>query len=144
MSSISKFNNQLKDFIKDLQLLDINNGENLNDSLYYLKFNSKLGIKLFREYLLDDGIKRLMIFDQNDDFFLNQDCNYYNKSDNITENMILEIKEKWICLDNNSKQKIWNYLKVLIYFSDQDMGVNTIDYNKNLKREYLKSRVVIQ
>ena len=130
--------------IKDLQLLDINNGENLNDSLYYLKFNSKLGIKLFREYLLDDGIKRLMIFDQNDDFFLNQDCNYYNKSDNITENMILEIKNKWICLDNNSKQKIWNYLKILIYFSDQDMGINTIDYNKNLKREYLKSRVVIQ
>ena len=75
MSSISKFNNQLKDFIKDLQLLDINNGENLNDSLYYLKFNSKLGIKLFREYLLDDGIKRLMIFDQNDDFFLNFYCN---------------------------------------------------------------------
>ena len=57
--------------------------------------------------------------------------------------MINEIKEKWKSLENIEKQKIWNYLKILIYFSDQDMGIDTVNYNKEIQKKYLNC-VVIQ
>ena len=143
MSNISKFNNQLKEFVEDLRSLNMNNIEELDNGLYYLKFNSKLGINMFRECILDDDMKRIMIFKQNDSFFLSQNENYYNNKHNVTLSMINEIKEKWKSLENIEKQKIWNYLKILIYFSDQDMGIDTVNYNKEIQKKYLNC-VVIQ
>jgi hypothetical protein len=39
-------------------------------------------------------------------------------------------------LNVEDKQKIWNYLKILIYFVDVEMGVDTKQRNKDLKLNF--------
>lgn len=131
MSNINDFNDQLKNFIEDLKLLEINHVEKLDNALYYLKFNKKMPIKLFREYILQNDLNRIMIFDEKEDFFVKQEYNETNE--NITSLMVQQIKEKWVNLKNNEKKKIWNYFKLFIYYSDQDIGIDTMNYNKEIK-----------
>ena len=134
---ISQFNNQLQKFLEDLKLLDLENINKLENNMYYLKFNPKIAIKLFRKFILENEINRYMIFSQNDFFFLNQE--YNNNIEDITQLMITQIKEKWIQLDENQKQKIWNYFKILIYYSDKDLGIDTVSYNNHIKSKYLSA-----
>ena len=61
-SNINDFNDQLKNFIEDLKLLEINQVEKLDNALSYLKFNKKMPIKLFREYMMK---KRIFLFNKN-------------------------------------------------------------------------------
>ena len=140
-SNINDFNDQLKNFIEDLKLLEINQVEKLDNALYYLKFNKKMPIKLFREYILQNALNRIMIFDEKEDFFVQQEYNETNE--NITSLMVQQIKEKWANLKNNEKKKIWNYFKLFIYYSDQDNGIDTMNYNKEIKKQIFQPRVVM-
>ena len=57
--------------------------------------------------------------------------------------MVQQIKEKWANLKNNEKKKIWNYFKLFIYYSDQDNGIDTMNYNKEIKKQIFQPRVVM-
>lgn len=138
--NINEFNDQLKNFIEDLKLLEINQVEKLDNALYYLKFNKKMPIKLFREYILKNDLNRIMIFEEKEHFFIEQE--YNETHENITSLMVQQIKDKWFNLNKNEKKKIWNYFKIFIYYSDQEMGIDTIKYNKQIKNKYF-SRVVM-
>ena len=138
-SNINDFNEQLKNFIEDLKLLDMNQVDKLDNALYYVKFNKRMPIKLFREYILKNDLNRIMIFEEKEHFFLNQD---YVANDNITSLMVQEIKEKWYQMNNDERKKIWNYFKIFIYYSDRDLNIDTINYNQKIKKEYFE-RVVI-
>lgn len=130
-SYISQFNEHLLSFINDLQYLNIKNIKNMN---YYLKINHKIGINIFRQYILYNEINRIMIFEQNESFFLSQQ---YVENDNGTISQIIsELKKEWCQLDEENKQKIWDYFKVFIYFSDKDLDIDTSNYNKQIKQNY--------
>ena len=134
-SYISQFNNQLKNFLEDLKLLDLEDIDKIDNNMYYLKFNSKIAVNLFRKYIAQNEIYRYMIFEQNENFFLNQ--GYNNNIEDITQVMVTQIKNKWINLNKDQKQKIWNYFKILVYYSDKDLDIDTVSYNKQIKSKYL-------
>ena len=97
-------------------------------------------IKLFREYILKNDLNRIMIFEEKEHFFIEQE--YNETHENITSLMVQQIKDKWFNLNKNEKKKIWNYFKIFIYYSDQDMEIDTLNYNKQIKNKYF-SRVVM-
>ena len=136
-SYILQFNNQLKDFLEDLKLLDLEDIDKIDNNMYYLKFNSKIAINLFRKYISQNEIYRYMIFEQNGNFFLNQ--SYNNNIEDVTQMMVKQIKNKWIDFNEDQKQKIWNYFKILIYYSDKDLDIDTVSYNKQIKTKYLSA-----
>lgn len=131
--NLINFNKQLIDFLKNLKLLNIEKSKEFDIAILYLKYNKNSGMILFREYFLDDPLKRIMIFEENELFFLNKDIDYYNKNNLIQINIVSEIKSKWCSLNVENKKQIWNYLKILIYFADVEMGINTTQRNKELK-----------
>ena len=135
--NISKFNEQLKNFVDDLKSLNIENINKIEDNLYYLKFNSRIAINLFGKCILENDIYRYMIFQENEQFFLCQD--YSNGIEDITQIMIKQIKGKWIELNKDQKQKIWNYFKIFIYYSDEYININTLECNKKVKSKYLSA-----
>jgi hypothetical protein len=136
-SYISQFNNQLKEFLEDLKLLDLEDINKIENNMYYLKLNSKIAINFFRKFISENEINRYMIFEQNDFFFINQ--NYNNEIENVSQLMVNQIKKKWIQLNKDQKQKIWNYFKIFIYYSDKDLGIDTVSYNKEIKSKYLSA-----
>jgi hypothetical protein len=128
LTNLQKFNNQLKCLINDLN--NLNTDTELIDITkfnYLLKCNNKMGLELFRKHILKDDINRIMIFEEEEVFFLNKDFN-----SDIKFNFLLEIKKKWNNLNNENKKKIWNYFKILIYFSDNDLNISTLDYNNKI------------
>ena len=102
-SNINEFNDQLRNFIEDLKLLEIKQLDKLDNALYYLKFNKKMPIKLFREHILTNDLNRIMIFEEKEKFFIEQEYNETNE--NITSLMVQQIKEKWVTLNNKEKKK---------------------------------------
>ena len=130
------FNKQLIDFLNNLKLLNIDISKEIDIAILYLKYNKNSGFVFFCDCFLDDPLKRVMIFEENELFFLNKDNDYYNKKNTIKLNIISEIKSKWCLLNVEDKQKIWNYLKILIYFVDVEMGVDTKQRNKDLKLNF--------
>jgi hypothetical protein len=83
----------------------------------YQKYNPKKILTIFNEYM---NLYRQKILDKDDTFFLENDYEIIQKYNNkeIFE-IINKIKTYWKLLEDNNKEKIWDYLLLLIKISDQ-------------------------
>lgn len=120
MSLFTAFNNVLLDFMDDCILVfpeekDFNVFKKGIELLK--KFNPKKIPLLFKEYV---KFYKTEIKNRNEDFFLKN--NYKDidiiKDDNEIFNIINKIKEYWKTLSEENKNKIWNYLDIMIKLTD--------------------------
>lgn len=136
VTSISKFNIALRDFIQDLKKFDIVSRDvsKLETYVEITKVNSKALIRQFQTYLLRDSFVE-NVLKNNIDFFLNFDISEESESKNIRElvtklqNIISEAHYA-NTLDNTDK--VFHWLKVLSYYAYQDIGINATDKFKSL------------
>lgn len=133
---IQKFNQYFIEFIQDLKYI-CNQQQivKLKKGLNYLKYNHKVVIDLFKKHIADNDVYRLMIMEQGEYFFLNHQFQEVPETLNI---IIVEIKEKWMSLNSEEKTKIWNYLKVLLYYCDLSNQIDTKEYHTLLKNKYMR------
>ena len=120
MSVLSAFNNVIINFMDDCILVF---PEDNDFKLYkkglqmYQKYNPKKILTIFNEYM---NLYRQKILDKDDTFFLENDYEIIQKYNNkeIFE-IINKIKTYWNLKEDNNKEKIWDYLLLLIKISDQ-------------------------
>ena len=136
---VSLFNSTLHELIDDVKFLDKDN-QNLHrfkDSLDILKVNVRLYLNLYRKYILTDE-NRFNIFQENETFFLNNNYEEYTHNREHFEIMI-NLKNLWNKITDDNHQKIFNYFKILTYYSDQDLGINTELEIKRVNSLYLSN-----
>lgn len=115
-SYLKIFITQLLNFIDDLILLYpsdndfklFKNGINLLN-----RTNPRKIVHLFREYV-DKYEQRIMSRDET--FFLQNDYDEIQKTENILESMN-KLKNYWKDLNDSNKEKVWKYFEVLIKLS---------------------------
>ena len=115
-SYLKIFITQLLNFIDDLILLYpsdndfklFKNGINLLN-----RTNPRKIVNLFREYV-DKYEQRIMSRDET--FFLQNDYDEIQKTENILESMN-KLKNYWKDLNDSNKEKVWKYFEVLIKLS---------------------------
>jgi hypothetical protein len=111
------FNNHLSLFIKDLMLAfpDDKDFALCKNSLNLLVINNEQKpCKLFHTFISD---YKDNILNKNEDFFLNNDYSEI-MSEDVTSSLINKLKNYWTLLEND-KDKVWNYLILLIKLSDR-------------------------
>lgn len=119
--SLKNFNNQLLDLSTQIQEMypDDNNILLFLQTLKLLiKTNVKKPIEYFTKYVY---IYKHEIMNENESFFIS-DINYSDINNNYIPNLdnIIDIlKLKWNKMNDNSKQNIWKYLKVLVILREQ-------------------------
>lgn len=119
--SLKNFNNQLLDLSTQIQEMypDDNNILLFLQTLKLLiKTNVKKPIEYFTKYVY---IYKNEIMNENESFFIS-DINYSDINNNYIPNLdnIIDIlKLKWNKMNDNSKQNIWKYLKVLVILREQ-------------------------
>lgn len=120
MSILSGFNNVIINFIDDCILVfpEEDDFKVFKRGLNVLiKFNPKKIVTIFKQYLV---LYRTKILEKNEDFFLENDYKEVQKyNDKEIFDIINKIKKYWTTLDNNNKNKIWDYLVLLINISDK-------------------------
>ena len=126
-TNLSNFNQQLKDMTQDIKVLL---GENDPDILRFeasmdvLKFNARAYINFFRDKILTDN-NRYHIFTENEHFFLQNDFLEYTQNNSYNFSIMNKLKNIWKQTDIANQQKIFNYFKILIYYSDLDSSIDT-------------------
>ena len=126
MSVLGAFNNVLLNFIDDCILVF---PEDKDFRVYkgsiklLVKINPKKVLTIFTN---NTSIYKDKILEKNDDFFLNNDYsevinnrNSNDVSDDEIYDIIKKLQEHWIGLDNVNKNKIWDYMLLLINLSDK-------------------------
>ena len=120
MSILGAFNNVLINFIEDCILVfpEENDFKVYKKGLeFVIKYNPKKGLTIFDEY---SKLYRQKIMDKNEEFFMEnkyEDITKYNDPEIFT--IINKIKVYWKLLDTNNKEKIWDYLGLLIKLRDK-------------------------
>ena len=115
MSVLSAFNNVVIEFIEDCILVFPEE----NDFKVYkrmisllVKVNPKKIISVFSEY---SDLYKDQIMNKDENFFLDNDYNIVKKyNDQEIFNVINKIKQLWIHLNKQNKDKIWGYLHLLV------------------------------
>ena len=120
MSILSGFNNIILNFIDDCILVfpEEDDFKVFKRGLNVLiKFNPKKILNIFKQYLV---LYRQKIEEKNEDFFLENDYDIVKKyNDKEIFDIINKIKKYWKTLNNNNKDKIWEYLVLLVQISDK-------------------------
>lgn len=120
MSILSAFNNIIINFIDDCVLVfpEEDDFKVFKRGLNVLiKFNPKKILNIFKQYLV---LYRQKIEEKNEDFFLENDYDIVKKyNDKEIFDIINKIKKYWKTLNNNNKDKIWEYLVLLVQISDK-------------------------
>lgn len=129
MIFVTSFNNHLKEFIEKLTLIfpeyeiinDYVSGFHLplifDKELYIKKFNDGISIENFDNHILN----------RNEDLFLKYNFSFIDIFNDISDN-INKIKNLWKKLNDNYKNIIWQYLKVLVVLRNRH-------YNKNINNK---------
>jgi hypothetical protein len=120
MSLLSAFNNVIIDFLNDCILVFPEE----NDFKVYkrmisllVKVNPKKVLSVFSEY---SDLYKDKIINKDEDFFLENDYDVVKKyNDQEIFNVINKIKQYWKQLDLSNKDKIWDYLNLLIQIKDK-------------------------
>lgn len=120
MSLLSAFNNVIIEFLNDCILVFPEE----NDFKVYkrmismlVKVNPKKVMTVFSEY---SDLYRQKILNREEEFFLENDYEVVKKyNDQEIFNVINKIKDYWKQLDTSNKDKIWNYLHLLIQIKDK-------------------------
>ena len=115
MSILSAFNNQLIEFADDLILLypEDNDFRTFKTHIQLMqKVNARKMLNLFKEYCIPYTQE---ILNKDEDFFLNNNYNQDNDSDNLI--IIKKLKNYWNNINNNNREIIWKYFEVLITLS---------------------------
>ena len=120
MSLLSAFNNVIIDFLNDCILVFPEE----NDFKVYkrmisllVKVNPKKVLSVFSEY---SDLYRDKILSKDEVFFLENDYEVVKKyNDQEIFNVINKIKQYWKQLDLSNKDKIWDYLNLLIQIKDK-------------------------
>jgi len=155
---VSKFNEQIINFVEEMKKLDVE--DEFKKYSYLLSYKNMIRIKnnnrllyleLFKKYFKDDVRNRLMVFEKNEEYLLNNFCdntniikeeglsyfsllNYIGVDKNILKLIFLKLKKRWCNLDKVEKENIWKYLKILIYYSDRVDNIDTVELIMKLKR----------
>jgi hypothetical protein len=120
MSILSAFNNIIINFIDDCILVfpEEDDFKVFKRGLNVLiKFNPKKILNIFKQYLV---LYRQQIEETNENFFLENDYDIVKKyNDKEIFDIINKIKKHWKTLNNNNKDKIWEYLLLLVKVSDK-------------------------
>ena len=120
MSILSGFNNIILNFIDDCILVfpEEDDFKVFKRGLNVLiKFNPKKILNIYKQYLV---LYRPKIEEKNEDFFLENDYDIVKKyNDKEIFDIINKIKKYWKTLNNNNKDKIWEYLVLLVQISDK-------------------------
>jgi hypothetical protein len=115
MNYLEKFNTTFIEFINDIIRIF---PEDPDIQIYKaaietaIALDPKFIITRFNETLVKDYGKELL--ERNDNFFIN-----YNYTDIIAQNqgynaIITKIKNAWVQMNNENKEVIWKYFKILI------------------------------
>jgi hypothetical protein len=120
MSILGAFNNVLSNFMEDCILVfpEENEFKIYKKGLdFIIKYNPKKVLTIFDEY---SQLYRQKIMDKNEDFFMENKYDVVSKyNDPEIFNIINKIKMYWKVLDSNNKEKIWDYLILLIRLRDK-------------------------
>ena len=120
MSILGAFNNVLTNFMEDCILVfpEENEFKVYKKGLdFIIKYNPKKVLTIFDEY---SQLYRQKIMDKNEEFFMENKYDEVSKyNDPEIFNIINKIKMYWKVLDNNNKDKIWDYLILLIQLRDK-------------------------
>lgn len=120
MSVLGAFNNVLTNFMEDCILVfpEENEFKIYKKGLdFIIKYNPKKVLTIFDEY---SKLYRQKIMDKNEDFFIENTYDEVSKyNDPEIFNIINKIKTYWKILDVNNKDKIWDYLILLIQIRDK-------------------------
>jgi len=119
MNYLEKFNVTFTEFIDDVISLFPND----SDLRMYktaivtaIKFDNKLAINIFNDSVVNKYGKQLL--DRDESFFLNHDYNEVgiNKEYNA---LIDKVKNYWTTMNDENKNIVWKYFKVLILLSQK-------------------------
>ena len=123
-TNLGKFNQTLREFVEDIQIIVNRNDRDVNKleaSLDVLKINARFYIKIFAENALTDR-NLLNLFEGNDDFFLNQNYNHYVNNNENYLRLMNKIKQMFISLNEANRKKVYDYFKLLTYYALKDTG----------------------
>ena len=115
-SYLKIFVTQLQNFIDDLILLypADNDFKVFKNGVALLnRTNPRKIVNLFKEYV-DKYENRIISRDET--FFLQNDYNEIEKTENILESMN-KLKNYWKDLNDSNKEKVWKYFEILIKLS---------------------------
>ena len=115
-SYLKIFVTQLQNFIDDLILLypADNDFKVFKNGVALLnRTNPRKIVNLFKEYV-DKYENRIISRDES--FFLQNDYNEIEKTENILESMN-KLKNYWKDLNDSNKEKVWKYFEILIKLS---------------------------
>lgn len=120
MSLLSAFNNIVINFIEDCIILfpnDKNFGIYKRGIEMVIKYNPRKINTIFKEYA---EIYRDKIKTKDETFFLENDYKEVEKyNDEEIFNVIKKLKTYWKSIESNNKDKIWQYLDIMIELSDK-------------------------
>jgi hypothetical protein len=115
---VKDFNNQLIDLLQ--QFVSITNDKDIKIYQILLKGliakNCLMPIENFKEYVLPYKEK---IYNQDDDYFLTSEDYLKNVKSEQSLLKALKLKEIYKMLNDDGKQNLWNYLKILCFYSEQ-------------------------
>lgn len=119
MDHLKKFNKTFNEFIDDIILIFPNDSElRMYKKLIStaLTFNSRLIINIFIDsVVLKYGTQLL---EKDESFFLNNDYSDLIDSSQTEYNALIQkIKEYWVIMNDENKDIIWKYFRVLILLS---------------------------
>jgi len=136
MSSLSQFNKSIHEFVAELKKMDVLPKEikKLETYIEITKVNARLLIRNFQTYFLRDLFVSNLL-KNNVNFFINYvPDNSEIKNDKTALQLIQKIQQVVLFMLQNNKNKeistTFNWLKILVYHSYQDLN---IDPNQKFK-----------
>lgn len=118
IETASLFNEQLINFLEDVQKIYNDNDVETTISLIKdgVKFNAKLIIEQFILKVLPFKEK---IYDKDEDFFLSMDLNKHIGGGQNELQKIMKFTKVWTTLSEDDKEIIFDYMKVLIHYTEE-------------------------
>lgn len=116
MDFLQKFNDTFEELLKDLIRVF---PDDVDFQMYSLGIkaafmaDSKIVYSVFRDHIMQYEDK---ILGRDESFFLSQDYDEYNDS-NEADNIIKKLKGSWALLNDDNKEIIWRYFKVMVHLT---------------------------
>ena len=117
------FNIKLQEFLNDLRhsFPDITDINLLSSSFMFLKnFHPKLPQQIFHEHVAKQFAEQILENDES--FFLNYDYQSISNELNIDLDIVGRIKQIWTELNEDNKDAIWKYMKILVLINRKCMN----------------------
>lgn len=123
------FNNKLDEFLRDLHdtFPDLHDFKVLRNGLTLAKnLDEKMPQKFFDEYVANEY--EGFIIKQDEQFFLEHDYKKVVDEYSVDLDIVGKLKEVWSTLDDDNKDVVWKYMKVLVLL------------NRKCKQEFEKQK----